>query len=107
MEAEKKVISNMLEEIILRVAPKAQSVPKYGGVLYTVYPDRKEGQFCGIFEFTNHVQLTFANGAELKDPKGVLLGKGKFRRHVNFESADEVNPTILAALLKQSVKLSK
>ena len=96
----------MLDELILRAAPKAQTVPKYGGVLYTLKPDEKEGQFCGVFAYMNHVNLSFVNGTSLKDPAGVLQGTGKFRRHVNFKSPDEVNSKVLLALLKQSAKLS-
>ena len=95
----------MLDELILRAAPKAKTVSKYGGVLYTMKPGEKEGQFCGIFVYKNHVQISFANGPLLKDPKGVLLGDGKFRRHINFQSPDDVDSKILVALLKQSAKL--
>lgn len=95
----------MLDELILQAAPKATTVPKYGGVLYTVKPDEKEGQFCGIFVYKNHVNLSFANGTSLKDPAGVLLGTGEYRRHINFKSPDEVDAKILLALLKQSFKL--
>ncbi len=104
-ETKKKIISQMLDELILRTAPKARTVSKYGGVLYTTKPDDKEGQFCGIFVYKNHVQLSFAKGTELKDPAGVLLGGGKYRRHVNFESPDDIDSKVLLALLKQSAKL--
>jgi len=95
----------MLDEIILKAAPQSKTVPKYGGVLYTVKPDQTEGQFCGIFAYKNHVQLSFANGTSLKDPAGVLLGGGKFRRHVNFTTPDDVDSKVLLALLKQSAKM--
>lgn len=96
----------MLDELVLRAAPDSRTVPKYGGMLYTLKPDDKEGQFCGIFVYKNHVNLSFANGTSLEDPAGVLLGTGKFRRHINFGSADEVDAKVLVALLKQSAKLS-
>lgn len=105
-ETEKKVIANMLDEIIRNAAPQSQTVPKYGGVLYTIRPDEKEGQFCGIFIQKNHVNLSFANGSSLADPTGVLLGGGKYRRHINYHSADDVDSNVLMPLLKQSAKLS-
>ena len=104
-DTEKKIISQMLDELILRAAPKAKTVPKYGGVLYTVKPQETEGQFCGIFVYKKHVQLSFANGPSLEDPAGVLLGEGKYRRHINFSTPDEVDSKILLALLKQAAKL--
>ena len=103
---EKKIISQMLAEIILQAASKSSKFPKYGGLLYTLKPDEKEGQFCGIFVFKNHVNLSFANGTSLDDPQGVLEGTGKYRRHINFRSADEVDSKVLLPLLKQSSKHS-
>ncbi len=104
-ETEKQVIERMLDELIRLAAPTAKSLPKYGGVLYTTKPAESEGQFCGIFVYKNHVQLSFGNGTKLKDPAGVLLGAGKYRRHVNFQSPDEVDSEILLALLSQSATI--
>ena len=103
-ETEKQIITKMLDDLIKKASPKSQTVEKYGGILYTVKPDEKEGQFCGVFAFKNHIQLSFANGTDLEDPKAILQGNGKFRRHVNFQSADEVNEKVLLALLKQASK---
>ncbi len=103
---EQDVIIERLDEIILRSAPKAQKVPKYGGTLYTLKPDEKEGQFCGVFPYKDHVQLAFSNGTALKDPKQVLVGTGKFRRHVNFSSLQEIDLAILGALLDNAVEYS-
>ena len=104
--AEKKVIGKMLEKAILKAAAKATAVEKYGGLLYTLRPDEKEAQFCGVFEYKKHVQLAVSFGAELDDPKNVLDGTGKHRRHVNFSSADDVKPKVLIPLLKQAAKIS-
>lgn len=103
-DSEKTMIARMLHEIILSIAPKATPVSKYGGVLYTLKPKEKEGQFCGVFMYSNHVQLAISNQPILKDPKGVLQGSGKTRRHINFETADEVDAKILVALLQQAAK---
>ena len=103
-ETEKKIISQMLVEIILRAAPTATAVSKYGGVLYTMKPDEKGDQFCGIFVYKNHVQLAISNIPTLKDPAGVLLGTGTTRRHLNFESPDDVDPKVHLPLLKQAAK---
>ena len=67
----------MLEDTILKAAPKATAVEKYGGLLYTLNPAEKEGQFCGVFEYTNHVQLAIGFGPQLDDPKNILQGTGK------------------------------
>ena len=105
-ESEKKVIEQTLDEIVRKAVPKTTTVPKYGGVLYTLKPDEKEGQFCGVFKYTNHVQLAIGFGPELDDPKKLLKGTGKTRRHVNFESIDDVESKSLIPLLKQAAKIS-
>ena len=98
-------LADELESFVLSIIPKSDTVQKYGGTLFTLAPDEKEGQFCGIFIQKQHVHLSFSKGAELKDPKGVLLGSGKFRRHLNIASSDEIDFAALGKLLKQASKL--
>ena len=57
---EQAEIVDKLSSLILKAVPKAQVVEKYGGTLYTLKPEEKESQFCGIFQFENHVQLVFS-----------------------------------------------
>jgi len=78
-----------LDALIREVVPTVSTVPKYGGMLYTLAPDEKEGQFCGIFPYDEHVQLSFTRGDRLDDPGGMLDGGGKYRRHLDF--ADEAH----------------
>ena len=53
-------IVRKLSSLIVKAVPKAQAINKYGGTLYTLKPDEKESQFCGIFQYKNHVQLAFS-----------------------------------------------
>jgi len=99
---EKDVLVRMLHDLIIRAAPRAQTRSKYGGTLYTLKPEEKEGQFCGVFVYTAHVQLSFANGTALDDPTSVLSGSVKFRRHVSFTKTDDVKPQVLLRLLEQA-----
>jgi hypothetical protein len=48
-----------LDRIIRECVPDAVRVSKYGGTLYTLHPDQKDGQFCGIFAYKDHVQFSF------------------------------------------------
>jgi len=99
-------LADQLENFIQETIPESTTVKKYGGTLFTLRPEEKEGQFCGVFLQKKNVQISFSNGGELKDPKGLLSGTGKIRRHVNFTSADEVEFKELGKLLKQAAKLS-
>jgi len=95
-----------LENIVQKCVPNAQRRAKYGGTLFTLKPAEKEGQFCGVFAYTSHVQLSFSNGVLLDDPDRMLAGAGKSRRHVNLKCIDDVDQNSLARLIDQSAKLS-
>jgi len=98
-------LAEELETTIQNTIPKASSLNKYGGTLFTLKPEEKEGQFCGVFVYQQHVQLIFSQGAMLNDSKKLLSGSGKVRRYINFKSIDDVNQKELEKLLVQASKL--
>lgn len=90
--------------VIKEAVPGVHTVAKYGGTLYTLQPSLKEGQFCGVFVYNHHVQISFSRGAELEDPKGLLAGQGKRRRHINFRSLEELDLEYLEQMLVQGAE---
>jgi len=98
-------LANELETFIQNTVPDATTVSKYGGTLFTLKPDEKEGQFCGVFLYQKHVQLSFSKGAELTDPHQLLQGSGKLRRHINFTRLEETKFPELKKLLTQATQL--
>ncbi|MGB7344117.1 MAG: DUF1801 domain-containing protein [Pirellulaceae bacterium] len=104
-DAEKENLINLLDSLVMAAVPKASKVAKYGGTLYTLKPKEKEGQFCGVFPYKAHVQLSFAQGASLDDPDGLLEGGGKFRRHLTYKSMDDVDAKVVKRFCKASSKL--
>ena len=98
-------LKNELETFIKACVPESSSLSKYGGTLFTVKPNEKEGQFCGVFLYSQHVQISFSKGSKLNDSQKFLKGSGKNRRHINFKKIDEVNFNYLKELLCQSSKL--
>ena len=103
-DAEKTNLINLLDTLVMSAVPKATRVAKYGGTLYTLKPEEKEGQFCGVFSYTSHVQLSFAHGASLDDPDGLLEGGGKFRRHLTFKSLDDVDAKVVKRFCKAAIQ---
>lgn len=99
-------LADQLEKFILNIIPTCKTVSKYGGTLFTVRPEEKEGQFCGVFIYKQHVHMAFSRGTELQDPKNLLSGTGKQRRHINYASADEVDFAALENFLTQAAELS-
>src|SRR6056297_1374232 len=104
-DVEKQNLSNLLDSLVIAAVPKSTKVAKYGGTLYTLKPDEKEGQFCGVFPYKAHVQLSFAQGASLDDADGLLEGGGKFRRHLTCKSFDDVDAKVVKRFVKAASKL--
>ena len=98
-------LAEELEAFIQSAVPMCQTVKKYGGTLFTLKPEEKEGQFCGVFIYKKHVQISFSKGAEISDPNNLLSGTGKLRRHINFNSIEDIEENDLKTLLIQASKL--
>jgi hypothetical protein len=47
------------------------------------------------------VQFGFFGGAKLKDPKGLLQGKGAYVRHIKLGKPDDLDEKAFRALLRQ------
>lgn len=55
--------------------------------------------FAYVAAFTAHVNVGFFNGAELPDPDGLLIGSGRFMRHVKLYPHGNVDPQALERLI--------
>nr|WP_320167306.1 DUF1801 domain-containing protein [uncultured Methylophaga sp.] len=95
-------LAEELENLVLDCEPSAHKVSKYGGTLFTLYPEEKEAQFCGVFVRKNHVQLSFSQGAKLSHSETLLNGSGKYRRHINFKPGDKVDRMQIRKLLVEA-----
>lgn len=84
-------IANVLGNFMQSCMPDSSKVSKYGDTLFTLKPQEQEGQFCGVFIYSAHVQLSFSNGTQLKDERKLLKGSGKFRRNINFKDKDQID----------------
>jgi hypothetical protein len=79
-------IDRMVEEI----CPEAGRRPMYGGIVFEAQPGVPKTMVCGHFIYKNHVSIEFTHGNKLRDPDGVLEGKGKFRRHIKLTCEDDL-----------------
>ena len=62
---------------------------------------RLGGQAIGLIPHRAHVNVQFADGADLDDPTGIVEGTGKRIRHVKCRSLGDVARPALRALLEQ------
>ena len=53
------------------------------------------------------VQFGFVMGASLKDPRGLLEGKGSSVRHIKVRAPTDIDRPAFAALLKQAMRLRR
>jgi hypothetical protein len=67
------------------------------------------GLICTGETYKNHVKLTFAKGASLKDP-GRLFNtghEGNVRRAIDLHEGDKLNEAAFKALIREAVALNE
>ena len=67
------------------------------------------GIICTGETYKNHVKMTFAKGASLKDPSGLFNTglEGNVRRAIDFHEGDKVDAKALKALIRAAVALNE
>ena len=96
LDSTKHQILNKLREIVFENCPKVKERIMYGGIIFSLNED-----FSGVFVYKNHVSLEFSNGYLFDDPKSLLEGKGKFRRHLKLRSLDDIEIKKVDTFVKQ------
>ena len=68
-----------------------------------------DGIICTGESYKNHVKLTFAKGASLKDPARLFNSSldGRVRRAIDIHEGEEVDPSAFKALVRQAVALNR
>jgi hypothetical protein len=91
-----------LRKAIKEAAPDLQEEVKWGwgNIVY-----KRSKEICAISPYSYHVHLNFYQGVRLSAPSGVLEGNGRELRYIKLQSVEEVNPDLLAGLLRQAVAL--
>jgi len=67
-----------------------------------------DGIICTGETYRNHVRLTFAKGASLKDPKGLFNAslEGNALRAIVIHKGDEIDDKAFKALIRSAVSLN-
>src|SRR5687768_5599676 len=95
---EKQAIISALRRFVKRVEPGLDEAVKWGNGCWI----GDNGPVAYVYSATGYVQFGFFNGSSLKDPEGLLEGKGKFVRHTKVYAASEIDEQAVAALLQQA-----
>jgi len=66
------------------------------------------GIICTGETYKDHVKMTFAKGAQLKDPAGLFNSslEGNLRRAIDLHEGDKVNESALRDLIRAAVALN-
>ncbi|REJ76447.1 MAG: DUF1801 domain-containing protein [Acidobacteria bacterium] len=59
-----------------------------------------DAAFGYVNAFTNHVNVGFFRGAQLPDPENLLVGTGKFMRHVKLDPDTRIATSALKDLVR-------
>ena len=95
-----QAIIRALRRFVKRTAPKLSEAVKWGNGCWV---DEKR-PVAYLYSTKGYVQFGFFNGAALKDPKGLLEGKGQYVRHTKVHAPSEIDERAFAALLKQAAR---
>jgi hypothetical protein len=66
----------------------------------------RNGLICTFESYKDHVKMTFAKGASLKDPDGLFTQDGTVRRAIDFHEGDSINESALKRLVRSAVALN-
>jgi len=92
-----QAIIRALRRFVKRIGPKLSEAVKWGNGCWI----GSKGPVAYVYSDTEYVQFGFFNGSSLKDPKGLLEGKGQYVRHIKVRNRSAIDEPAFAALLRQ------
>ena len=93
-----QAIIRALRRFVKRVEPGLSEAVKWGNGCWV----GSSGPVAYVYSATGYVQFGFFNGSLLKDPGGLLEGKGKYVRHTKVRDPSGIDERAFAALLRQA-----
>ena len=93
-------IIRALRKFVKRAAPQLQESVKWGNGCWV----EGNAPVAYVYSAPDHVQFGFFGGSALKDPKGLLQGKGKFVRHIKVLERSDIDERDFGALLRQAAR---
>lgn len=97
---ENQAIIRALRQFVSRTEPGLSETVKWGNGCWV----GKNGPVAYVYSDTDYVQFGFFNGSALKDPKGLLEGKGQYVRHVKVRDPSAIDERAFATLLRQAAR---
>jgi hypothetical protein len=94
-----------IRRLIKQADPKVVEEWKWRGVPVWSH----DGLICTGETYKSIVKLTFAKGAQLKDPKRLFNSslEGNVRRAIDLHEGDQIDETAFEALIREAVALNE
>ncbi|MHB8378835.1 MAG: DUF1801 domain-containing protein [Acidimicrobiales bacterium] len=94
-------VLSQLRAVIKEADPEVVEEWKWRGVPVWYH----DGMLCTGETYKNSVKMTFAKGADLKDPSGLFNSslEGTTRRAIDFFEGEKINEKALKALVRAAV----
>jgi hypothetical protein len=90
-----------LVAVILGELPHAEHDRKWGRLTSTRDEDWHHW-ICALSTRKTAVKLMIHKGALLADPHEAMEGKGRYLRAIPFRAPDEINPDVVAPILREA-----
>lgn len=87
-----------LRRLVRRVEPGLSEAVKWGNGCWV----GSNGPVAYVYSDPGYVQFGFFRGSSLKDPGGLLEGKGRYVRHIKVRAPSGIDERSFAALLRQA-----
>jgi hypothetical protein len=87
-----------LRRLVKRVEPGLSEAVKWGNGCWV----GGKGPVAYVYSAAEYVQFGFFRGSSLKDPRGLLEGKGTYVRHTKVRKPSDIDERSFAALLRQA-----
>ncbi len=94
-----QVIIRALRRFVKRAEPGLSEAVKWGNGCWL----GRNGPVAYVYSDTGYVQFGFFRGSSLRDPKGLLEGKGRYVRHTKVREPSDIDERAFASLLRQAV----
>ena len=87
-----------LRRLVNRIEPGLSEAVKWGNGCWV----GSNGPVPYVYSAPDYVQFGFFKGSSLKDPRGLLEGKGRYVRHTKVREPSGIDERPFAALLRQA-----
>jgi hypothetical protein len=95
-----QAIIRALRRFVQRTEPGLTEAVKWGNGCWT----GRNGPVAYVHSAPTYVQFGFFRGSSLRDPKGLLEGKGAYVRHAKVRDVSDIDTKAFAALLRQAAR---